>query len=87
MNYDPISTLAQLDALDDDLILAGYRAGLGFKAVNHMEKDPAYWHGYRNGQVDCGLEPPSPQQSQLSREFVESGRGKEMFAEIFGTKQ
>lgn len=86
MNYEPVTTMEQLDAMDDDLILTGYRAGLGFIAVNYMEKDPAYWHGYRNGQVDRGLEPASPQQSQLARAFIDSGRGREMFADLLGSK-
>lgn len=67
-------TLAEVEALDQDLILAGYRAGLGFTAVNHMQHDPGYWHGYRNGQVDRGLEPISPSQCRIAEEYVRRGR-------------
>lgn len=69
-----VTTIAQLDALDDDLILAGYRAGLGFQEVNYTQKDQAYWHGYLNGQVDRGLAPISPEQQQLAHAVVERMR-------------
>lgn len=70
MNIEPITTMAQLDALDQDAIVAGYLAGFGSVAVNHMRTDAAYWHGYRNGQVDRGVEPISPEQADLARQYV-----------------
>jgi hypothetical protein len=77
-----ITTLEELDALDGDAMLDGYRAGLGFAQINYMRKDQAYWHGYLNGQVDRGLAPISPEQRQLARLCVERGD----FAAIFGGK-
>ena len=79
--YDPVTTVEQLNALDSDLCLAGYRAGFGFTEVNYMQKDPAYWHGYRNGQVDRGLEPITPEQCQLAREAIASGMFDGLFAQ------
>lgn len=63
----PITTLEEWDALDEDACLDGYRAGLGFTDLNHMRTDVSYWHGYRNGQVDRGLEPCSREQSEIVR--------------------
>lgn len=67
-------TLAEIEACDPDVILAGYRAGLGFTAVNHMQTDPGYWHGYRNGQVDRHQQPIDAHQQRIAREFVDRGR-------------
>lgn len=67
-------TLAEVEALDQDVILAGYQAGLGFTVVNHMQSDPGYWHGYSNGQVDRQLQPLDARQQRIAREFVERGR-------------
>ena len=77
-----ITTLAELDALDGDAMLDGYRAGLGFVAINYTRKDQAYWHGYLNGQVDRREAPISPEQQELARLVVERGD----FAAIFGGK-
>jgi len=65
-----ITTMEELNALDADAILAGYRAGLEFTQVDYTRKDQAYWHGYLNGQVDRGLAPISPEQQQLARVIV-----------------
>lgn len=69
-----ITTLAELDALNTDDIVAGYRAGMGFVDVNYTRKDQAYWHGYLNGQVDRGLAPISPEQTELARVIVQQSR-------------
>lgn len=78
-----VTTLEELDALDPDLMLQGYRAGLGFIPVNHTVSDQAYWHGYWNGQVDTRQVPISPEQQELARKVVE----RVDFAVIFGSKQ
>lgn len=75
-------SLDELDAMDKDLMLEGYRAGLGYIQVNYTRKDKAYWHGYLNGQVDSGEIPISPEQSELAREIVQRGD----FSAIFGAK-
>lgn len=70
----PITTLEQLNALDESAILDGYRAGMGFVDVNYTRKDQAYWHGFLNGQVDRGLAPISPEQQELARVVVANWR-------------
>lgn len=70
-----VTTLEELDSLDSDIVLAGYRAGLGFTEINYTMKDKAYWHGYLNGQVDSKQMPISNAQSMLAKLFVERGIG------------
>ena len=72
---EPITTL---DELNEDECLAGYRAGLGFIAIDHTQKSRSYWHGYRNAQVDRGLEPISPAQIEFACKVVADGLMKGM---------
>lgn len=76
------TSLDELDAMDSDLMVEGYRAGLGYIQVNYTRKDKAYWHGYLNGQVDKGEIPISPEQRALARAIVQRGD----LSVIFGTK-
>ena len=78
MKFEPITTQAQLDALDSDLIVAGYRAG--FRNVpDYTQREQAYWHGYLNGQVDGHHMPISREQMLLARNVC-----KATCAAIFG---
>ena len=68
-----ITTVKQLDALNIDLVVVGYRAG--FKNTpNYTERDQAYWHGYLNGQVDGGFMQSSVEQQELARAVVARSR-------------
>lgn len=64
--FKKITTLEQVDALDEELLVAGYRAGLSSQP-DYTHKDQAYWHGYMNGQCDRGLMPLSEEQRELAR--------------------
>lgn len=75
---DYLEPITELSEIDDDACLAGYRAGLGFTAIDYTQKSRSYWHGYRNGQVDRGLEPISPEQQEFARKFVGASRAKGM---------
>lgn len=75
-----VTTRAELDALNQDEIVAGYLAGLG-NMPDHTKRDQGYWHGYMNGLVDQGLMPISTEQQQLARAIY-----KETFAEIFSVR-
>jgi hypothetical protein len=75
---DYLEPISDLSELNDDECLTGYRAGLGFIAVDYTQKSRSYWHGYRNGQVDRGLEPMSQEQSAFARKFVGASRVKGM---------
>ena len=75
---DYLEPITSLDELNEDECLAGYRAGLGFIAIDYTQKSRSYWHGYRNAQVDLGLEPISPTQIEFARQIVAEGRAKGM---------
>ena len=70
---NPIEDLSQINS---DECLAGYRAGLGFTLVDYNQKSASYWHGYRNGQSDRGLEPASPESLKIARQMVAEWRAK-----------
>lgn len=52
--FQPIETMADLSAQDEDDIVAGYRAGLNGSPRPGADKSRAWWHGWRNGMVDSG---------------------------------
>lgn len=69
---EEVTTLAQLNALDQDAIVEGYLHGLQ-ETPNHTRSDQAYWHGYSNARSDRG-EQSTPGQQQLAREVVNAMR-------------
>ncbi|AZW14229.1 hypothetical protein CS344_20155 [Bordetella bronchiseptica] len=68
--FHPVRTKADLDLLDHDEIVQGYREGLAGAAQPGSDKSRSYWHGWRNAQVDRGWAKPDDAQCQLAREYV-----------------
>lgn len=54
----PVSTLAELDTLDDDEIVEGYRDGRAGEPEPGDNRSKSYWHGWRNGARDGGYTDP-----------------------------
>ena len=52
MERVPITTVEQLDALDMDEVLEGYRDGFAGDAEPGDNRSFSYWHGWRNGSSD-----------------------------------
>lgn len=53
--FSPVTTLRELEALDDAEVLAGYVAGFrGAPEPVSSAVSRSYWHGWRNGRVDGG---------------------------------
>lgn len=73
MSFNDITTVEQLNELNSDDMVRGYRAGYS-NTPNFTEKDRAYWHGYMNGQVDGGHMQSSRTQQELARAYVRSLR-------------
>ena len=76
--YQPVRTMAELDLLDDDEIVEGYRAGLHAPFGTPepgSDKSRSYWHGWRNARVDSGFAVSDGAQRQLSREYVGKYKG------------
>lgn len=72
--FKPVSTMAELDLLDQDDILAGYMAGLSGEPEPDSTKSRGFHHGYQNAKVDRGVQSISAAQQQLAREFVAKQR-------------
>lgn len=72
--YQPLSSIAELPALDSDDCLAGYRAGLGDAPEPGSDKSRSYWHGWRNGMMDKGRMPHDEAACNLVREYVRKQR-------------
>lgn len=67
----PITTLAQLDALDEAEIIEGYWDGKdNFPCGNN--RSISYWHGWRNGMADGKHAEIDEFQRQLAHVIVES---------------
>lgn len=68
--YTPITTKEQALSLDDELCVKGYLVGFKDQQPDYTQKDQSYWHGYLNGQVDCGKMAPSNEQLALARDWI-----------------
>lgn len=68
--FQKVDTLADLQNLNDDEILAGYRAGWSDAAEPGSDKSRSYWHGWRNAQIDLGRLPADNESGQLARAYV-----------------
>jgi hypothetical protein len=78
MNFDPVRTLAELDTLDDDEILAGYREWHPGDPEPGPNRSKAYWHGWRNAAIDRREIDGDAASAQLAHEYVAMGRLKEV---------
>lgn len=72
----PISTLAQLNQLDDAEMMEGYEDGLGNAPEPGDNRSTSYWHGWRNGMADKGHIPIDGAMRALAHEIVEDSRRK-----------
>ena len=73
--HAPVTTLAELDALDEAERMAGYRdtkRGDPEPGANHTR---AYHHGWRVRMMDLGELPISPEHRALVRALVQHDRG------------
>jgi ribosome modulation factor len=68
--FQPVTTAADLDLLDSDDIVSGYRSGLRGASEPGSDKSRSYWHGWRNGMVDSGRMEMDPAMWQLVAEHI-----------------
>lgn len=80
----PVTDPADLDALDEDEIVAGYRSAARDDPEPGGNHSRAFWHGWRNGMSDRGFREPDTAQRELARRLRERGDYARMFAQIFG---
>ena len=72
--YQPLSSVRELDVLDDDDCVAGYLAGLDGAPEPGSDKSKSYWHGWRNGMMDTGRLPHDEAARNLAAEVVRRQR-------------
>lgn len=73
MNWKPIETVVDCEAMDTDAIVQGYMDGMR-GTVDHTRKDQAYWHGQGNADVDRGRCVATVHQSKLAQAYVDRWR-------------
>jgi hypothetical protein len=70
MNFAPVSTLADLDSLDQDLIVEGYRSAERGDPEPGPNRGRSFWHGWKNRMMDLGVIEHDEASRALAREFV-----------------
>jgi hypothetical protein len=73
VNFEPVRTLADLESLDADEILAGYLDAKRGDPEPGPNRGRAYWHGWRNRMMDLGELPHDDASRQLARELWPGG--------------
>lgn len=73
MTHEPITTIADLDTLDSDEIVEGYRDGRSGEPEPGNNRSRSYWHGWRNGMVDGGRLKLTPEMGALGEVVISSG--------------
>ena len=68
----PVETLEDLERLDQDDVLAGYRFGLDCEIEPGSDRSRGFWHGWRNAQTDRGRAKMDEHQSKLARAYLGS---------------
>lgn len=64
--FQPVETVEDLNSLDDDEIVAGYRSGLHGDPEPGSNKSRSFWHGWRNGSSDTRRRDPDVHQARLA---------------------
>lgn len=74
MTFEPVSTLDDLDSLNDDEIVAGYREWRKGDPQPGPNRGRAYWHGWMNAARDHGEQPISPEARELAHVWLQRER-------------
>ena len=72
--YQQVTTLAELDALDDDDVREGYFDGRAGEPEPSGNRSRSYWHGWRCGMMDARRLEIDPAHRKLIAEYVARGR-------------
>ena len=73
MTREPITTVAELEALDHDEVLEGYHDGHDGVPEPGNNRSFSYWHGWRNGMIDRGRLPVDAAAHALARDCINTG--------------
>lgn len=70
MNFEPVRTKADLEALDDDEIYEGYLSAECGDPEPGPNRGRGFWHGWRNRMIDLGAIKSDAASHQLAQEVV-----------------
>ena len=73
-NFEPVSTYADLQTLNEDEILDGYLSAERSDPEPGQNRGRAYWHGWRNRMIDLGALPHDDATANLAREYLAAQR-------------
>ncbi len=73
MNFEPVRTKADLDALNHDEIIEGYMSAELGDPEPGPNRGRAYWHGWRNAMIDKGELRPDEASRALAHEVCPRG--------------
>lgn len=68
----PVTTIWQLEHLDEAEMLDGYHDGLNNEPCGN-NRSTSFWHGWRNGMVDKGHMKIDVDMAVLADEVIKSG--------------
>ena len=75
--FEPVQTIEDLESLDENQIVEGYRSGERGDPEPGENRGRAFWHGWRNRMIDLGELPHDEASRQLVRECLAAwGEGK-----------
>lgn len=74
--YNPVTTLTDLDTLDDVEVVEGYHDGRSGSGEPGNNRSRSYWHGWRNGRVDGHHQPKDAAQAELAHEYLRRERDR-----------
>lgn len=70
-NFVPVTTLEELDSLNDDEIVEGYLSAERGDPEPGENRGKAFWHGWRSRMMDCGETPHNAAHQKLVNEWVD----------------
>jgi hypothetical protein len=73
VTHEPVRTVADLETLDHDEIVAGYMEWRADDPEPGPNRSRAYWHGWRNAAIDHRAVEPDEASTQLAHEVVSTG--------------
>lgn len=76
IEYFPVSTISELETLDEDEIVEGYFDGLENAPKPNGNRSKSYYHGWRNGMMDRGNIQIDNSARKLASEYVKNEKGK-----------
>ena len=65
----PITTMKQVDLLNQDEMVEGYMYGVQHKAAPNFIMSASFYHGYQNAMTDYGIYAPNENQRKLAKDY------------------